>query len=294
VARGAATRNKRAKPDAHREPQRSRQNVRVEDQNLFFPSLRRQAKWVFALLAVVFAAGFVFFGVGSGSSGLGDLFRGDFGSIFGGGGGDPISKLQKDVAKHPQDAAAWLKLARALEGKSRTDEAVTALETYTALRPKDANGWQELAGLYLTQAQNYYTELLNLQSQLASLPSAGIGVAGDSFLNQEFQKNPLYAALLAELNTRYSDLQTKLSGTLRQREGAYERAVNALPAADPGLPGVVFAWARAATDAQDYATAIKAYKRYLKLAPDSGLAADARKEIKRLEGLVKSQTANQG
>ena len=49
---------------------------------MFFPRLRRQAKWVFVFLAFVFAAGFVFFGVGSGSTGLGDLLRGNF-NIFG-------------------------------------------------------------------------------------------------------------------------------------------------------------------------------------------------------------------
>ena len=50
---------------------------------MFFPRLRRQAKWVFVFLALVFAVGFVAFGVGSGSSGISDLLRGNF---FGGGG----------------------------------------------------------------------------------------------------------------------------------------------------------------------------------------------------------------
>ena len=42
-----------------------------EDQ-LFFPRLRRHAKWVFVLLAFAFAFSFVLFGVGSGSTGIGD------------------------------------------------------------------------------------------------------------------------------------------------------------------------------------------------------------------------------
>ena len=50
---------------------------------MFFPRLRRQAKWVFVLLALVFAFGFVAFGVGSGSTGISDILRGNF---FGGGG----------------------------------------------------------------------------------------------------------------------------------------------------------------------------------------------------------------
>ena len=36
---------------------------------MFFPKLRKHAKWVFVLLAIVFAGGFVFLGVGSGSNG---------------------------------------------------------------------------------------------------------------------------------------------------------------------------------------------------------------------------------
>jgi hypothetical protein len=43
---------------------------------MFFPRLRRQAKWMFVLLALVFGGGFVIFGVGSNlPSGLGDVLR---------------------------------------------------------------------------------------------------------------------------------------------------------------------------------------------------------------------------
>ena len=39
---------------------------------MFFPKLRRRAKWVFLFLAIAFAFSFVFFGVGAGGSGIGD------------------------------------------------------------------------------------------------------------------------------------------------------------------------------------------------------------------------------
>ena len=48
---------------------------------MFFPKIRAHAKWVFVLLAIVFAGSFVFLGVGSGSSGLGDLLSGVYGPI---------------------------------------------------------------------------------------------------------------------------------------------------------------------------------------------------------------------
>src|SRR5215208_8243830 len=48
------------------------------EQDMFFPKLRRQAKWMFVFLALVFGLGFVLFGVGSGSGGLSDLLQGNF------------------------------------------------------------------------------------------------------------------------------------------------------------------------------------------------------------------------
>jgi hypothetical protein len=57
---------------------------------------------MFVFLALVFALGFVFFGVGSGSS-IGDLLQGNF--TRGSSSGASISSLQKKAAQHPQDAA---------------------------------------------------------------------------------------------------------------------------------------------------------------------------------------------
>lgn len=241
----------------------------------------------------MFAGGFIFFGVGSGSAGIGDLFRGDFGGIFGGSssGGTSISKLQKSVAKNPGDAESWRKLGEALQAKNRTAEAVAALEQYTGLRPKDSTGWQEIANLYLIQAQNYYVQIGEVQTQLDSLPGPPPGVPPDSFLAREFQKNSLYAAIADELNKKLSDLEAKFGSVLRQREGAWGRAVTTLPASDPSLPGIVFQWARAAEDAQDYQTALKAYRRYLQLVPEGDLAPDAKAAIKRIKQILQAQKA---
>ena len=43
---------------------------------MFFPRLRRHAKWMFLFLALAFGLGFVGFGVGAGGVGVGDIFRG--------------------------------------------------------------------------------------------------------------------------------------------------------------------------------------------------------------------------
>ncbi len=81
MARGAAQAGrKRAQQDV--KPKKAKAAPSWEDQ-LFFSRLRRHAKVVYVLLAVIFAGGFVFLGVGSGSGGIGDLLQGNF---FGNGG----------------------------------------------------------------------------------------------------------------------------------------------------------------------------------------------------------------
>src|SRR5690242_21387731 len=89
---------------------------------MFFPRLRNQAKWVFVLLIVVFAGGFIFLGVGSGGLDLGQLMRDAFGR--GGSSGPSISAAQKKVAERPFNAQYKKELAQAYENKGRTDEAI--------------------------------------------------------------------------------------------------------------------------------------------------------------------------
>ena len=45
------------------------------EDTMFFPRLRRHAKWLFVFLALAFGLGFVGFGVGAGGVGVGDLFQ---------------------------------------------------------------------------------------------------------------------------------------------------------------------------------------------------------------------------
>ena len=242
---------------------------------------------MFLALAVVFAGGFIFFGVGTGNSGLGDIFTG--GGILGGG-GPSVSELREKVAKNPSDADSYLKLARALRADERPEEAIEPMERYTQLRPKDAGALQELAGLYLERARRYYDELNVLGSALATSPGGrGFEVPPGSFLAKEQEKDPFYKTLQAELTQRRTELIGQFNSALSSRASAYKRAVEALPADDTTLPGTVFAWARAAEDAQDFRTALTAYQRYLKLAPDSALATDAQRAIERVKAYLRAQ-----
>jgi hypothetical protein len=62
------------------------------------------------------------------------------------------------VQQHPQNATAWRDLATAYEQKHRTADAITALERFTALRPKNQDALTELAAQYTTQASTFSTE----------------------------------------------------------------------------------------------------------------------------------------
>ena len=87
------------------------------EKQLFFGKIRRRTKWVFALLAVVFAASFVFLGVGSGGGALSDLWNGRFGDLFGGSSGPTIDGLIAKVQKDPRNAALRLQLAQLTTSK---------------------------------------------------------------------------------------------------------------------------------------------------------------------------------
>ena len=100
---------------------------------MFFPRLRRHAKWMFVFLAVALGGGFVVFGVGAGGTGIGDLFRNQNSA----GGSPSISKARSETEKNPKNAQAWRDLSTALQTEGKTDEAIGALTQYTTLKPKD-------------------------------------------------------------------------------------------------------------------------------------------------------------
>src|SRR3954464_479602 len=127
MARSATKSGRRPQPDAPRkpsQPRRRRAGGGVSGQPLFFERIRRNAKWVFVLLAVAFALSFVLLGVGSGSAGLGDLLQGNFSGIFGGGGGASVSKAEKKIAKHPNDPTGYKELSQAYVNKKDEDAAI--------------------------------------------------------------------------------------------------------------------------------------------------------------------------
>jgi len=245
------------------------------NQDLFFIRIRRKQRWVFALLAGLFAITFAFLGVGSGSQGLDQLFNNI--NIFGGHHGPSVSSAQKEIQKHPQSSKGYRDLATAFEAKGDTGQAITALQQYTGMKPKDAAAWSELAGLQATQAQSYLNDYQNAYTalQLAAPSQSFVPTTGK--LAQAFS-NPIENAQRSNVQSAVSDLQQKVSLAYNGAVGSWQHVTGL----QPKNLNAWFQLAQAAQTAGETTVAVSAYKRYLKLNPSSTSAPQIRAIIKQL------------
>jgi len=247
------------------------------EEAMFFMRLRRGTKPIFIFLALVFAASFVFLGVGSGSSGIGDLLRGNI--HFGGSSGPSVGGAQSKIKKNPNDAAAYMELTRAYEAKGRTDDAIGALSSYIRLRPRAASALQELAGLYLAKGEGYRqrVQVAQLAAQDASLGT--LFAPSTPKLGQAVGQDPIAQALSTKAQTEVTNVYAKMQSAYASATAAYKT----LAKATPRDPNVQLQLAQSAESASDTPTAIAAYKRFLKLAPDDPSAGAIRQHLKQLQ-----------
>ena len=251
---------------------------------MFFPKLRAHAKWMFVLLAAVFSLGFVFLGVGSGSSGIGDLLQGNWSQLFGSGSGTSaqISKDEKKIKADPKDYAAYKDLAAAQATEGKIDDGIATLLKLKAVHPKDVDGLTQLASLYLQKGDSARTVAINAQAraQEAVTPGAFAPAATSPF-------GKVYKSFTEPLTSRLSSTSTTAFGTAYQKmTSAYAQAVTAykaVAAVTPNDPSVQFALGQTAEQAQDIKTAIAAYQSFLKLAPEDPSAGAVKARIKTLQ-----------
>jgi len=250
----------------------------IED-TMFFPRLRRHAKWMFLFLALVFGLGFVGFGVGAGGIGVGNIFEGASSS-----GVPSISDAEKRASENPRDPQAFRDLATAHQAEGNTDEAIEALENLVALRPKNVDALRELAGLYLAKTGEAQQEA-NTANVRAAYLAPGASVAQSIQLGGQ----PLDADAIS------SAVDAKLSGAvqaaLAEAQQASARAVDTyrrVAVATPSDPNAQLELAQAATDSGDYATAITAYEAFLKIAPDDPTSVEVQRLLKQLRAQVPS------
>jgi Tetratricopeptide repeat len=245
----------------------------VED-TMFFPRLRRHTKWMFVFLALVFGVGFVAFGVGAGGTGIGDIFR----NHQSGGGGPSVKSAIAETQKRPNDPKSWSDLANVYRTRNETDQAIAAQVHYTQLAPKDPDGFRTLAGDYFDQARQQATIAQN--SQISTAYSGDTSPAGSG---PTLNGKPLFADPLSGISpvTASSDYATAVqtqNAALQNAVSAYEKVA----ALTPDDPNVQAELGTNAVQAGNTTVAIKAFKRYLKLAPDSSDAPLIRRELKQL------------
>ena len=156
MAKTQTRRKKRTPPPAQR-------SAASAEDLMFFPRLRKRAKWVFLFLALAFAFGFVGFGVGAGGSGIGDYLA-DLFNRQPGTGTPSIDDAQARVDENPADADAQLDLANAYQLDGQTDKAIAALTAFLVIEPENTDALQQLASLYLTQQSEAQTAAQNAQA----------------------------------------------------------------------------------------------------------------------------------
>jgi tetratricopeptide (TPR) repeat protein len=246
-------------------------------QQLFFSRLRRRAKFMYLLLAVIFAATFAFLGVGSGSSGLQDLFKNI--NIFGSSNGSSVSKALDEIKKNPNAAKGFRDLATAYEAKGDTVNAISALQQYTTIKPKDVKAWAELGGLQLSNAQSFAAQYqaAAANAQL-SAPSSVFAPAATSKLGKAIGSNPIEKDSASQVNSTLNDLAQRANLGYQNAVSSFQKVTEI----EPNNSNAQFQLASAAQTAGNPSVAVGAYKKYLKLNPDSPSAAQIRQLIKQL------------
>jgi tetratricopeptide (TPR) repeat protein len=248
---------------------------------MFFPKLRRRAKWVFAFLALAFGLGFVAFGVGAGGSGIGDYVA-DLLNRQPETGTPSVDDARARVRENPRDADAQRDLANALQAEQRTDEAVTAWEAYTKLRPRDAEGLESLAVLYGTKAREADERVAAIQAEAASAFFSNEIRDPSSKLGEGLGSDRITDFVRQDLEQEFQQARAASLDMHRKEADVWER----LTKLQPDEPTHWADLGRSATAAQDYPRALTAYRRYLALAPDAVDAPQVRQIVRQLRLLV--------
>jgi Flp pilus assembly protein TadD len=274
MARFEKSRPKSTKPHAAVAPRPRASTAPSIEDTMFFPRLRRHAKWMFVFLALVFGLGFVVFGVGAGGTGIGDIFRDQGGTSS----GQSVSDAQKEAAERPKDPQAWRDLSTALQTEGDTAGAIDALNQAITLKPRSPDAYRELAGLHLTRASEYQQQLQQAQVTAAFRAPGTAFPSLTTKAGQATLTDPLDNAISNGATDDLSTLYQQASAEAAAAVTAYTR----LAAIQPNDPNVQLELAQAAQQVGDSTTAIAAYQRFLKLSPDDPNASVVQAQLKQL------------
>ena len=259
---------------------------------MFFPKLRRRAKWVFLFLAIAFAGSFVFFGVGAGGSGIGDYLS-DLLNRPVAGEGPNLEDAREAVQENPDNAKARLDLATAAAREGEVDEAIASLERYRTMRPEDADALRTLASLYaqkIGEAQDR-ADIASAEAAEASLPKTFAPT--DSPFLQEILGNEISDSVSAQAEARAQAANAEV-----QSNAVLQQSVLAeLTELVDDEPLLFLQYAQASETAQDYATAVEAYEAFLERAPNNPNAEVIEQRVESLKtiaGIDQGGTGDEG
>ena len=281
MARGAA---QARKPRPKQEPRRNKNAAPSWEEQLFFSRLRRHAKVIYVLLAIVFAGGFVVLGVGSGSTGVGDLLQG---KLFGSNGTSTSSQIhdkQQAIARHPREVTLYLDLAGLYQADQKESQALAALRKAQKLAPKNVDVLNRIAGIYSARAARAGDEYRSVLDVYAQNAAAAPGVDTSSQLGQAMTSDPYTQGLQTQLNQAYTKVTTAYSTVA----AVYKQAVDVAKGTSSEA-NALLQWASAAQSANDVTTAVTAYERFLRIAPDNPNAPTVRQTLAQLQASVGTQ-----
>lgn len=246
---------------------------------MLFEKIRRTQKPVFIFLALIFGIGFVFLGVGSGAGGLNPL---DF--LNSSSGSSSINDLNDKVRNDPKDAQAWLQLAQAYQADNQIEPALGAYQQYLALKPTDRDALLSAATLYDRSAQETAQKGAVYQQQLQALQGTTTAGGINTLKFSSSLPSPLVSNLTTPLQQQVQGYQTQVASALTQAIAMWKRVLKL----EPTNSTYWRAMAQDALNAQDYATALPAIKKILKLEPDAADKQQLEKLVKQLGPLAKA------
>ena len=263
------------------------------EDTMFFPRLRRQAKWMFVFLAVVFGLGYVIFNVGGSipGTGLGDVLQGIGQSTS----GPTEGSAREKIKDHPNDPTGYFELSTALQRDGKTDEAIAPLQRYLELRPRDRSALSQLAGLYLSQGRRAQDEAAQAQAEYEQVTGGGVFAPSQSSkFGQRFGEGQITQLLSTQINQRLSSAYVRAQEAYRNAMTTYKKLVAVIPdAQEAEQPSIFLQLAFAAQSANDLKEALRAYRRFLVVAPDSPNAPGVKAQITQLKAALKAQPAQQ-
>jgi hypothetical protein len=274
---------------------------RRQDHELFSDKIRKNGRWVFLALAIVFGASFILFGVGNfGGIGLNDILQ----NGGGGGGGstkaapssDALKTALKTAAAKPTDPQAFAALGAAYTSvATATSDSAAARDAYqkatiayakaASLKPSDAALQTQLAQSYTAQAAAVEAQIQELIAEAQNVSSADSGAS--QFVPPTQSTDAFQSAIDSQASDATSAIYAKITPLSPIASDARTSALTAwqkVTALTPRDPNAWFQMASAAAAAGDTKNELAGYKQFLVLVPNDPLAKPVQTQVDSLEG----------